>query len=57
MPKAMRGQRGGRADNRNIFTFSRGKAAFVGAISGRNAERDAKRGVEKSRSRDKRGRP
>lgn len=57
MPKIMRGQRGGRADNRQNFTFSRGKAAFVGATSGRNAARDAKRALERSRRRDKRGRP
>ena len=57
MPKTMRGQRGGRADNRQNFTFSRGKAAFKGVTSGSNAARDAKRALEKSRPGAKRGRP
>jgi hypothetical protein len=57
MPKTMRGQRGGRADNRQNFTFSRGKAAFKGVTSGSNAARDAKRALEKSRQGTKRGRP
>jgi hypothetical protein len=56
MPKTMRGQRGGRADNRQNFTFSRGKAAFKGAAASRNAQREAKRALERSRRRDKQGR-
>jgi hypothetical protein len=56
MPKTMRGQRGGRADNRQNFTFSRGKAAFKGAAASRNAQREAERALERSRRRDKQGR-